>query len=255
MPMKIIDAIPSNKPGAAPGSPFRGPPAPRRGLGIAELLVCLVISSMLLTAVAMAYQASFNSFRDSQERGQMLNTGRGFMTEVIQDIRMSDAGGPYDPSASISSTETSQFGNQIVPGNPTSGPSGSGGSGTIGVQLVKYHADSIDPTASASSPVTITYWFDAPNEQILMTRHQGSVTNQFTVCTCVQSLTFYLQPVLIPANAQTGTAASMALLRGVVSITMANKDSTGKAIISQSSQNLTLTFSDAAMPRRTFGGV
>ncbi len=120
---------------------------------------------------------------------------------------------------------------------------------------MKYHADSIDTTASISSPVTITYWFDAPNEQILMTRAQAGVTHQYTACTCVQGLTFSLQPVLIPANAQTGTPASVALLRAVVAITMANKDSNGHTIISQSSQNVTLTFSDAAMPRRTFGGV
>src|SRR5450631_4096648 len=108
---------------------------PARGLGIAELLVCLSISSVLLTAVAVAFRSSFNSYRDSQARGQMLNSGRGFMSALIADIRMSDAGGPYDPNSTVWNTETTQFNSLSIPGNPTTGLPSAGGSGIIGLQL------------------------------------------------------------------------------------------------------------------------
>jgi Tfp pilus assembly protein PilW len=227
----------------------------RRGLGVVELLVCLGISSMLLTAVGFAYLGSFNSFRDSQERGQMLNLGRGFMSQIIADIRMCDGGVPYDPSSSVNSVETLQFADLTIPGNPTSGPPVSGGSGAIGITLVKTHPDGFDSTASIASPVSITYQFDSTNKQIIRTRTQGASTTVTIACTCVQNFKVYLQPVLIPANAQTGSPAHVALLRAVVSTTMQNKDGNGNQIIAKGGQLLTLVLSDSAMPRCTFGGI
>jgi hypothetical protein len=227
----------------------------RRGLGLVELLICASIGSMLLTAVGIAYNASFNSYRDNQQRGQMLNSGRDFMSDIIADVRMSDAGGPYDPGASVMSTENTQFNNIVVPGNPSSGPASAGGSGTIGVQLLKSHADAVDPGATSLTPVLITYWWDKPNSQILMTRSLNGTTTQRTVCTCVQNFQLFLQPVQIPANPQTGTVASVALLRAAVNISLVNRDVNGNRIINGGGQNLTLSFSDSAMPRRTFGGI
>ncbi len=52
----------------------------RRGLGIAELLVCLVISSMLLTAVAMAYPGQLQQLTATARSAVKCSTlGRGFM--------------------------------------------------------------------------------------------------------------------------------------------------------------------------------
>jgi Tfp pilus assembly protein PilW len=229
--------------------------AARRGLGMVELLVCLGISSMLLTAVGFAYLGSFNSYRDSQERGQMLNLGRGFMNQIISDIRMCDGGGPYDPDSTVNSVETLQFADLSIPGNPTAGPPSAGGSGAIGITLIKTHPDGFDSTASIGSPVTITYQFDNANKQIIRTRTQGASTNVTIACTCVQNFKVYLQPVLIPANAQTSAPAHVALLRAVVNTSMQNKDANGKQLINGGGQLLTLVLSDAAMPRCTFGGI
>jgi Tfp pilus assembly protein PilW len=244
-----------NTTSASSGKRFPSPLAARRGLGIVELLVCMGISSMLLTAVGFAYLGSFNSYRDSQERGQMLNLGRGFMNQIIADIRMSDAGGPYDPDSTVNSVESLQFADLAIPGNPNSGPPSAGGSGAIGITLVKTHADGFDSTASVASPVTITYQFDSTNKQIVRTRTQGGTNTVSIACSCVQNFKVYLQPVLIPANAQTGAAAHVALLRAVVNTTMQNKDANGKQLIANGSQLLTLVLSDAAMPRCTFGGI
>ena len=88
-----------------------------------------------------------------------------------------------------------------------------------------------------------------------MSRKTGSANAKtYTMCTFVQSFTLYLQPVLIPANSQTGTAASIAMLRAVVTTTLANKAADGTRILSDGGQDQTLILSDSAMPRRTFGG-
>ena len=225
------------------------------GLGLVELLICLSISSVLLTSVGVAFLGSVNCQRDAQERGQLLNAGRSCMYRIMSDVRMCDAAGPYDPTSSVNSTETGQFANVQVPGAPTPGPQGAGGSGVLGIQLLKTHADSTDPTASIANPVLITYWFDAPNSQILMTRKVGAATpTPVLLCQFVQSFQLFLQPVTIPANTQTGQSAAVVLLSATASLNLANKNAGGTRIISDGSQTLTLNFSDSAMPRRNFGG-
>ena len=63
-----------------------------------------------------------------------------------------------------------------MPGSPHSGMSSAGGSGVAGIQMLKTHSDKIDPTASAATPVTITYWYDPTQEEIFMTRaNSGAV--------------------------------------------------------------------------------
>ena len=239
-----------------PSSRFTSLPRRRRGLGAVELLVCLSISSILLTSVAITYNASFNSYKDAQERGQLLNQGRSALYQIMRDIRMSDAAGPYDPSASITTQENTQFTALTVPGYPTSGPPGSGGSGVIGIQLAKTHPDSVDPTASPATPVIITYWFDQANTQILMTRQTGATTPAPTqICNFAQGLQIYMQPVTIPVNAQTNTPACIAMQRAVVTLTLANKKADGSRILTDANQNPTQIFTDSAMPRRYFGGI
>lgn len=247
---------------ATPGSRLsrRGPSGHSlrslRGLSLVEVLLCVAIGAMLLTSVAVAFRASFNSFKDSQQRGQMLNAARSFMNRITADIRMCDAAAPYDPTSAVSNAENSQFNNQIVPGYPNAGLSSAGGSGTIGIQLLKTHADSWDPLASPTNPVIITYWLDSTKTQIMMTRKMGSAApTPYVICNFVQSLQIYMVPVYVPPNPQAGTSASVVLRRAVITTTFANKDSNGTRILADGGQDLTLTFSDAAVPRRSFPGL
>ncbi len=226
------------------------------GLSLIEVMACVVIGSMLLTSVAVAFRGSFNSYKDGQQRGQMLNSVRGFMARITSDIRMSDSAAPYDITPLISTSENAQFNGQIVPGNPTAGLSGAGGSGVAGIQLLKTHSDSWDPLASVANPVLITYWYDAPNKQILMTRKYGAITPApQTVCSFVQSLQIYMLPIFIPANPQTQTAAAVILRRAVVSISTANINASGSRILSDGGQDLMLNLTDAAVPRKSFPGL
>lgn len=233
------------------------PAAPHRrarGLSIIELVIFMTISSVLLLAIGTAFVASFNSYKESSERGQLLNSVRSFMYKITTDIRACDAAGPYDPVASTATMESTQFVSLLVPGAPTSGLVAAGGTGVLGIQLVKSHPDSIDPAASAANPVTITYWLDSANERILMTRQTGAISPTPTVvCNYVQSLQIYLQPVYVPANPRTGATAGIALSRAAIWVTLANRDANGKRLIADASQFLTLTLTDSAVPRKNFG--
>jgi hypothetical protein len=228
----------------------------RAGLGLVEVMLCMTIGSMLLTAVAVAFKGSFNSYKDSQQRGQMLNGARGFMSRITGDIRMCDSAVPYDPTSATSTSENSQFNAGTMPGSPTSGFSSAGGSGVCGIQMVKTHADSWDPLASPTNPVIITYWLDAANTQVLMTRKYGSVApTPSQVCNFAQTLQIYMMPIYVQPNSATGWAGGYVMRRAVVDMTLANKNANGARILSDGGQDLLLSFSDAAVPRKTYPGL
>jgi prepilin-type N-terminal cleavage/methylation domain-containing protein len=219
----------------------------RRGLSLVEVMLCTAIGAMLLTSVAVAFKSSFNSYKDSQQRGQMLNAARGFMYRITSDIRMCDSAAPYDASTTTSATENSQFSSGEIPGNTAAGLPSAGGSGVIGIQLVKSHSDSWDPLASATNPVLITYWFDPTKMQVMCTRKYGTTAPTPTaVCSFVQTFQIYMSPVFTPNG--------YIFRRAVVNMTFANKDANGNRILTDGGQDLTLTFSDAAVPRKTYPG-
>ena len=225
----------------------------RRGLSLVEVLLCVSIGAMLLTSVAVAFNASFNSYKDNQQRGQMLNSGRGCMSRITGDIRMSDTALPYDPVSATNTSETAQFNAVTMPGNPTAGLPSAGGSGVMGIELTKSHADSWDPLASAGNPVKIDYWFDANNKQIMTKRTMGGVVSgPYPICNFVQTFQIFMQPYAAPANPS--FAGGVVLQRAVIDMTLANKDVNGARILSDGGQSLTLTFSDAACPRRMYAG-
>jgi hypothetical protein len=228
----------------------------RRGLGLVEVVLCVSISSVLFTGVAMAFRSTFNSFKDGQQRVQMLNSARSGLYAIIADIRASDSAAPYDANSSINADETTQFNDQLVPGNPTPGLPSAGGTGVRGIQMLKTRADSRDPAASAANPVVITYWLDAPTNTLYMTRQIGAATpTPYPVCKFVQSMQIYMQPLYLPPNPHTGTAATVVCRRVVVTVKLANKDAAGKRILSDSNQELTLTFTDSAVPRKSHVGI
>ncbi|HUO10618.1 MAG TPA: prepilin-type N-terminal cleavage/methylation domain-containing protein [Phycisphaerae bacterium] len=233
----------------------RAMPRPRRGLGLVEVLLCVAIGSMLLTAVAVAFRASFNSYKDSQQRGQMLNSARGCMSRITGDIRMSDAADVYDTTTATYNNEHSEFNALQVPGNTAAGLPSTGGSGVLGITLWKTHADSWDPLASSTNPVRIDYWFDPIQKQVFMKRtftSSGAVTGPLVICNFVQTFQIYMLPILAPANPQANPPFSggIVLKRAVINMTLANKDSNGARILADGGQDLTLTFSDSASPRR-----
>lgn len=59
----------------------------RRGLGLVELLISLAITAALLTATAVALDASFRAYRANQEIGDLTQRARLAMHRMVTEIR------------------------------------------------------------------------------------------------------------------------------------------------------------------------
>jgi prepilin-type N-terminal cleavage/methylation domain-containing protein len=69
----------------------------RRGVGLVELLIALSISALLLTATAVAVDASFKAYANNQEESSLLQQSRMALNRVVTSIRTSDTHAPTDP--------------------------------------------------------------------------------------------------------------------------------------------------------------
>jgi prepilin-type N-terminal cleavage/methylation domain-containing protein len=68
----------------------------RRGVGLVELLIALSISALLLTATAVAVDASFKAYANNQEESSLLQQSRMALNRVVTSIRTSDTHAPTD---------------------------------------------------------------------------------------------------------------------------------------------------------------
>src|SRR5882724_13492518 len=68
----------------------------RRGVGLIELLLALAISAMLLTATAVAVDASFKAYANNQEQSSLLQQSRMALNRMVTSIRTSDSHAPTD---------------------------------------------------------------------------------------------------------------------------------------------------------------
>lgn len=73
-------------------------PLMRRGVGLAELLIAMAISVALLTAVAMALDASFKAYRINQEQASLTQRARLATHRILTSIRQSEAHAPATTS-------------------------------------------------------------------------------------------------------------------------------------------------------------
>lgn len=70
----------------------------RRGVGMVELMIALSISALLLTATAVAVDASFKAYTNNQEESSLLQQARMSLNRVVTSIRTSDLHAPVDPA-------------------------------------------------------------------------------------------------------------------------------------------------------------
>jgi prepilin-type N-terminal cleavage/methylation domain-containing protein len=74
------------------------------GFTIAECLISLAICAILMTAVAVAFNASLINFRENEEMFQSINNARQALTRMTTQLRTADA---VDPN--VSATQCSFF--------------------------------------------------------------------------------------------------------------------------------------------------
>jgi len=73
-------------------------PRHKTGFTIAELLLALAIASMLLVAVAVAFNASAINFRENEEIFRVVNNARQSLFRMTTQIRTADAVDPNAPN-------------------------------------------------------------------------------------------------------------------------------------------------------------
>jgi prepilin-type N-terminal cleavage/methylation domain-containing protein len=71
----------------------------RCGFTIAELLVALAVTAILLTAVAVAFNASAINYNENTEMFKALNTGRQAMLRMTNQLRTANSASTTDPNS------------------------------------------------------------------------------------------------------------------------------------------------------------
>ena len=69
----------------------------KRGFTIVELLISLAITAILLTSIAIAFNASVISYNQNQKLYQVLNNARGALSRITTQLRTAQA---VDPDTS-----------------------------------------------------------------------------------------------------------------------------------------------------------
>lgn len=72
------------------------------GFTMAELLIALAITGLILTAVAMAFNASVMNYRENENIFKVVNGARQALTRMTTDIRTAQAVDPNEPSTQCS---------------------------------------------------------------------------------------------------------------------------------------------------------
>jgi type II secretory pathway component PulJ len=216
----------------------------RRGLALIEVLVCVSICAMMLTATAIAFRASVGAYRDNTDRNLLISHGRIAMRQLINEIRQADAHGPINDSLIPNATTLFSQGQTIE---------------NTGIQMLKNQPDADEPgiiPGNSATYVLITWQYDAANRQITRTRSLNGinpVTN--VVAMYVQDFKVRMEPARSAANIASGNTAFDLLLRAVVSIKLQDVDSTGKIMYNQGNGLVTESIIDAAVPRKNFSGL
>ncbi len=68
------------------------------GFTIVELLVALAIASILLAAVATAFNASIINYRENEDIFKAINSARGALLRITTQLRTADAVDPTSPA-------------------------------------------------------------------------------------------------------------------------------------------------------------
>jgi hypothetical protein len=194
------------------GDPRFSGRALRRGVGLAELLVALSISAALLTATAVAIDASFKAYAINQEQSDLTQRSRLAIYRMTTMIRQTREHAPATPSVAA------QF--------------------AAGATVSDTGIDMFDLDGNA-----VSYFYDAANKRLM-----ASINGvERPMCEGVQSFIVRLEPMRSATSIKTGGSWDL-LKRATVEMTVKTTSSTatkGEGIDRQS-----VTLSASVMPRR-----
>jgi prepilin-type N-terminal cleavage/methylation domain-containing protein len=184
----------------------------RRGVGLVELMIALAISAALLTAVAMALDASFKAYRINQEQSSLTQRARLATHRVLTSIRQSDAHAPYT-GALLANFALGQVINDS------------------GIQMYD----------DASNLIVFRY--DDPNDRLIM--RTGGVDR--TLLEGVTQFNVTIEPMRSATSIRTGGSYDL-LARATILLTLRTNDST--SMNTETTGDQTVTISSSVMPRR-----
>jgi len=183
-----------------------------KGIGLVELLVSLAISATLLTATAVALDASFKAYGVNQEQAILSQRARLSLNRILTYIRTCAAHQPH-----TAATVTSFAAGSIVT--------------DTGIDMIR------------DDGTVIQFYYDSANQQLKLQQATASAV----LLNGVTSFTIKMEPMKSAINARSGGNYDL-LMRATVLITLqttANTTGIGEDVGKQS-----LTLSSSVMPRR-----
>jgi Tfp pilus assembly protein PilW len=180
---------------------------------LVELLIALSISAALLTATAVAVDASFRSYAVNQEQASLTQRARLAMYRILTSIRTTDL---HQPKTTALATTFSK--------------------GTIVTDtgIAMFTDDGVE----------LDYVYDDTNKQLLLI--QGGTSH--VMLHGVDAFQVKLEPMRSADSIKTGQMTYDRLMRATVLLTVRTNDQTSQA--SETTGLQTVTLSGSVMPRR-----
>lgn len=130
----------------------------RRGISLVEVMIGLTITAMLMAAVTQAVKASFDGFRINQSQAMLTMRARVVLMRIIDQIRANGEQTPMHPTSAYTNSGTPMVRQS----------DGTGGDTGIIVTV---------PQPDGITSIDFTYSWDAPSQQLQMTRAVYNITN------------------------------------------------------------------------------
>lgn len=184
----------------------------RRGLGLAEMMIALVISALLLTATAAALDSSFKAYAINQEQSTLMQSARVAMNRITSTIRLSDTHAP------LNNTPLGSF--------------------MVGTTVTDTGISMYDETDTL-----ITFKYDSANKKVICVNG----TSEHVMLEGVEQFDVVLEPMRSPSSVK--TAGSYDLLRRAI-ITIGIKTNANTAGVGESTGQQIVTLSAAVAPRK-----
>jgi prepilin-type N-terminal cleavage/methylation domain-containing protein len=184
----------------------------RSGVSLVELLIALAITASLLTATAIALNATSMAYKVNEEQSSLIQTTRLTLNRIVSGVRTTKNHSPVD------TVLAGQF--------------------NAGFVVTDTGMDMMD-----SNNVHIRYTYDAVTQKL--TASVGGVKH--TLADGVTAFTITFEPMRSPESIRTGGPFDL-LQRAT--ITMSIKTAATNTQSSETTGKLTITLSASVMPRR-----